>query len=398
MFELALSEKKILLVSSSLSMLNIAAESVCTLFFPMTWQHILIPVLPKKLLSYLQAPMPFIIGVSKDSLGPVQMEELGNSDVNIIDLDNDVLMIKDHPSSLPIREKKKLLYRLSKYSPISTLASSYFQSLGSNLNLNINNNISTPSTTASSSLPTRRLKSSRLPITVIEAFPFGKVVPSTTESKCLVISSSAAKSIGSVNSSSRNGKIKRADISIVTNTSSHNTASLPNVSQSDSSGDSSATASTFDISRLSTVSGVVLASSQLSDNNTATSTNNRTSMNSISMLLQRVSKTFHQATAISDGDQSIESSAENTPDIPSPIANSNNYIIENSIRTRDSRILSRSDNDNIHSAIVARKVSNDDASDQQARQISKVNNCVDPSSFLSNLLLNNHFSKSLTFL
>ena len=34
-----------------------------TLLYPFEWQHIFIPLLPRALLSYICAPMPFLIGV-----------------------------------------------------------------------------------------------------------------------------------------------------------------------------------------------------------------------------------------------------------------------------------------------------------------------------------------------
>ena len=39
------------------------AESLTTLFFPLLWQHVYVPVLPPFLLHYLDAPVPFIMGL-----------------------------------------------------------------------------------------------------------------------------------------------------------------------------------------------------------------------------------------------------------------------------------------------------------------------------------------------
>jgi len=47
-------------------MLTLAAESLCLLLFPFYWHHILIPVLPSKLVGYLQAPVPYIVGMHRD--------------------------------------------------------------------------------------------------------------------------------------------------------------------------------------------------------------------------------------------------------------------------------------------------------------------------------------------
>ena len=39
-------------------MLTMAAESLCALLFPFSWQHVYIPILPASLLDILQAPAP----------------------------------------------------------------------------------------------------------------------------------------------------------------------------------------------------------------------------------------------------------------------------------------------------------------------------------------------------
>jgi hypothetical protein len=43
------------------------------------WQHVLVPVVPESLLSYVSAPMPFIVGVHKSlmkSVAATPMEEV----------------------------------------------------------------------------------------------------------------------------------------------------------------------------------------------------------------------------------------------------------------------------------------------------------------------------------
>ncbi|KAJ3299939.1 hypothetical protein HK104_005851 [Borealophlyctis nickersoniae] len=115
LFELALAEKKIIFLSSHLGMLTLAAESICLLFFPMYWQHILIPVLPARLLSYLQAPMPYIIGAHREYFGQEQQDEFKPPDATLVDLDNNVVSLGSSPPPLPLRERKKLQSRLDKY-------------------------------------------------------------------------------------------------------------------------------------------------------------------------------------------------------------------------------------------------------------------------------------------
>lgn len=63
LIECAMAERKILFVSKHLGLLNMAAESLITLMYPFTWEYTYIPVLPEQLHGYLQAPVPYIVGI-----------------------------------------------------------------------------------------------------------------------------------------------------------------------------------------------------------------------------------------------------------------------------------------------------------------------------------------------
>jgi hypothetical protein len=81
LFESALTEGKIILVSKYLGMLTLASESLLLLLWPMSWHHILIPILPANLLGYLQAPVPYIIGVQSTYFDVDEMKDIYPSDV-----------------------------------------------------------------------------------------------------------------------------------------------------------------------------------------------------------------------------------------------------------------------------------------------------------------------------
>ena len=61
--ETLLQEKRILFHSSKSYRLTAVCESVAALLFPFDWSNVFIPVLPHDLLHYLEAPMPYIIGI-----------------------------------------------------------------------------------------------------------------------------------------------------------------------------------------------------------------------------------------------------------------------------------------------------------------------------------------------
>src|SRR3989338_2214779 len=54
-----LSERRILITSSSIPRLSTCIHSLVNLLFPFEWHHIFIPLIPKGMLSYCTAPMPF---------------------------------------------------------------------------------------------------------------------------------------------------------------------------------------------------------------------------------------------------------------------------------------------------------------------------------------------------
>lgn len=58
--ECVLCERRILLLSNKLSLLTIVGQTLISLIFPFQWQHVFIPLLPKALIDFLNAPMPFM--------------------------------------------------------------------------------------------------------------------------------------------------------------------------------------------------------------------------------------------------------------------------------------------------------------------------------------------------
>lgn len=86
-------EKKILLCSCRTALLTVVAE-VCflkvfptedyqglvSLIRPMSWEHAYIPVLPRQLLQFTQAPSPFVMGIHNSLLSEAVdegVEEVG---------------------------------------------------------------------------------------------------------------------------------------------------------------------------------------------------------------------------------------------------------------------------------------------------------------------------------
>lgn len=46
--------------------LMLVAECLTSLLFPFTWQHVYVPILPASLHHFLDAPVPFIMGLHSE--------------------------------------------------------------------------------------------------------------------------------------------------------------------------------------------------------------------------------------------------------------------------------------------------------------------------------------------
>lgn len=102
-------ERKILLVSSQLSLLTVCAEILCSMLFPMRWSHLYIPVLPRFLTPMLDAPMPYLCGISRD-IFPNAVGDISDETV-VVDLDRNLITLGTNSPDLPIlshRRKIKL--------------------------------------------------------------------------------------------------------------------------------------------------------------------------------------------------------------------------------------------------------------------------------------------------
>jgi hypothetical protein len=94
-FGCLISEKKLVLVSSSFSLLVTAGEALRVLLFPLSWAHVFAPVLPLSLCAYLQCPSPFLFGLHASYFRECELP----SDVVVVDLDRDIVSCSDSTST-----------------------------------------------------------------------------------------------------------------------------------------------------------------------------------------------------------------------------------------------------------------------------------------------------------
>ncbi|CAH1250400.1 DENND5B [Branchiostoma lanceolatum] len=100
----ALLEKHILLYSQDYHRLMLLAESLSVLLFPFSWQHVYVPILPASLLHFLDAPVPYIMGLhhsGRDDRSQLQLPH--EASLCFVDIDKHTVEL---PEDLPQFPKK----------------------------------------------------------------------------------------------------------------------------------------------------------------------------------------------------------------------------------------------------------------------------------------------------
>jgi hypothetical protein len=100
LFASLLFERRIIVMSSQLEKIASCVQAAVAALYPFAWHHIFIPVLPKQLIDYCSAPMPFIVGLHKSLMLPLQKMPL--NEVVFVDLDGDqVSSVPEDIANLP---------------------------------------------------------------------------------------------------------------------------------------------------------------------------------------------------------------------------------------------------------------------------------------------------------
>ncbi|PHH78913.1 hypothetical protein CDD80_6031 [Ophiocordyceps camponoti-rufipedis] len=113
LFEYAMAESRIIFLSSHTSMLHLACHALASLLYPFAWASIFIPVLPARLISALEAPCPYIVGVERR----YERIDLPEDDYVLVDLDKDTIDATSQPHRLPRPHRRKLMSLLQVAAP-----------------------------------------------------------------------------------------------------------------------------------------------------------------------------------------------------------------------------------------------------------------------------------------
>ncbi|KAI9815019.1 MAG: hypothetical protein M1827_002862 [Pycnora praestabilis] len=113
LFEFALSESRIIFLSSHTAMLHLASKALACILYPLTWAGVFIPVLPARLLLALEAPCPYIVGIERR----YEKIELPEDDFVLVDLDQDEIESVGRSTPLPRQQRRKLVSLLQLAAP-----------------------------------------------------------------------------------------------------------------------------------------------------------------------------------------------------------------------------------------------------------------------------------------
>ncbi|XP_055505451.1 DENN domain-containing protein 5A isoform X3 [Leucoraja erinacea] len=99
LFTCALLEIQILLYSQHYQRLMTVAESITAILFPCQWQHVYVPILPASLLHFLDAPVPYLMGLHSNGQDDRSKLELPHeANLCFVDIDNHSIEL---PEDLP---------------------------------------------------------------------------------------------------------------------------------------------------------------------------------------------------------------------------------------------------------------------------------------------------------
>ncbi|XP_028426321.1 DENN domain-containing protein 5B isoform X2 [Perca flavescens] len=111
-FTCTLLEMQILLYSHDYQRLMTVAEGITTLLFPFQWQHVYVPILPASLLHFLDAPVPYLMGLqSKEGTDRSKLELPQEANLCFVDIDNHYIELPEDFPQFP--NKTELIQELS---------------------------------------------------------------------------------------------------------------------------------------------------------------------------------------------------------------------------------------------------------------------------------------------
>lgn len=98
LFTCVLLENQVLLKSEDFQKLTIVAECITSLLFPFEWPHVYAPILPTALHHFLDAPVPFVMGLHSENLDASVAQKVG---LCYVDIDNKSIQLPEELPTFP---------------------------------------------------------------------------------------------------------------------------------------------------------------------------------------------------------------------------------------------------------------------------------------------------------
>lgn len=98
LFTCVLLENQVLLKSEDFQKLTIVAECITSLLFPFEWPHVYAPILPTALHHFLEAPVPFVMGLHSENLDASVQQKVG---LCYVDIDNKTIQLPEELPTFP---------------------------------------------------------------------------------------------------------------------------------------------------------------------------------------------------------------------------------------------------------------------------------------------------------
>ncbi|KAL3266984.1 hypothetical protein HHI36_011132 [Cryptolaemus montrouzieri] len=101
LFTCLLLENQILLRSTDCQKLMVVAECISSLLFPFSWPHVYVPILPASLHHFLDAPVPFLMGLNASS---ENIKVASEASLCYVDIDKCKVQLPEETASFPHKE------------------------------------------------------------------------------------------------------------------------------------------------------------------------------------------------------------------------------------------------------------------------------------------------------
>ncbi|XP_046464167.1 DENN domain-containing protein 5B-like isoform X1 [Daphnia pulex] len=131
-------ETQVLIHSHDFNRLMLVAESLTTLLFPFSWPHVYVPILPDAMENFLDAPVPFLMGLR--SLPSDDARIPSEANLCMVDIDNDRITIPEDLPSFPQHkeladELREVLTKLQQTPTTTHSSSSSYNKQAPNTNI-----------------------------------------------------------------------------------------------------------------------------------------------------------------------------------------------------------------------------------------------------------------------